>query len=272
MKISVIYISNRYGGLDILRANLNRQTVQDFELVFVDGLYEERKEQVKEYFKDINIKHISDSHIPKEGFHSKLARCDNLAFKNCEGELIISLQDYIYIPSLGFEKFLTLHEKYGKKALLTGVGHQYYYPSVDDITNPKGLITVFENDYTKKPDIQCWTDPRLNVQWEEREAHPVEWEMNWAAIPREVIYDIGGMDEEYDKQGFAYDNTSIATRAFITGYKIYLDPKNECYGFSHDTWWPNPLKVNRVSPEKYHFEQINKMISGEISPKLKYLS
>ena len=273
MKISVIYISNRYGGLDILKANLTRQTLQDFELIFIDGLYEERKEEVEKYFNGINIKHISDKHIPIEGYHSKLARCDNLAFKNCSGELIISLQDYIYIPASGFEKFFNLHNKYDKKVLLTGVGHQFYYPSVEDITNPKGLITVFETNYTKKPDIKCWTDPRIgnSLHSFEREAYPVEWEMNWAAIPRDVIYDLGGMDEEYDSQGFAYDNTNIATRAAIAGYKIYLDPTNECYGFSHDTWWPNPLKVNRVSPERYHFEQMNKMMKGELSPKLNYL-
>ena len=48
--ISVLYISNRYGSMDILRANLRRQSYTDFELVFVDGLYHERKEELKEYF------------------------------------------------------------------------------------------------------------------------------------------------------------------------------------------------------------------------------
>ena len=269
--ISIIYISNRYGGLDILRSNLQRQTFKNFELVFVDGLYSERKDLVKDYFKDFNIKHIDDSHILKEGYHSKLARCDNLAFKNCDNELIVSLQDYIYIPALGLEKFWNVYQEKGK-ALYTGKGHQYYYPQANEIINPKGLITVFEEDYTKKPDIKFWTDPRDFGIPEVRLANPIEWEMNWAAIPREIIYELGGMDEQYDSEGFAFDNTNIATRASILGYQVYLDNTNECFGFNHDGWWPNPLKVNRVSPEKYHFEVINKMAKGEIPVKLNYLA
>jgi glycosyltransferase involved in cell wall biosynthesis len=271
-KISVIYISNRYGSLDILKSSLKRQTLQDFELVFVDGLYTERKEEVAEYFKDFKVKHIDQTVLPMEGgYLSKLARADNLAFKNCDGELIVCLQDYIYIPSTGLEKFWNLHKQYEGKALLTGKGHQYWYPETEEIVNPKGLITVFETDYTKKPEIKFWTDPRDNGMGV-REAYPVEWEMNWAAIPRDIIYDLGGMDEQYDKEGFAWDNTNIATRAAFLGYKIYIDLTNECFGFNHDGWWPNPLKVNRVSPEKYHFEQMNKMMSKKIPVRLNYLS
>ena len=96
--------------------------------------------------------------------------------------------------------------------------------------------------------------------------------MNWAAIPRDVIYDLGGMDEEYDKKGFAWDNTNIATRAAMLGYKIYLDPSNECFGFDHDGWWPNPLKVNRVSPQAYHMDQMEKMSKGIIPVRLNYLA
>jgi len=104
--ISIIYISNRYGGLDILKSNLQRQTVQDFELVFVDGLYNERKDLVKDYFKNFNIKHLNEDFDRTGNYLSSLARADNLAFKNCDGELIVCLQDYIYIPSTGLEKFL----------------------------------------------------------------------------------------------------------------------------------------------------------------------
>lgn len=270
--ISIVYISNRYGSLDILKANIARQSIQDFELVFVDGLYPERKEQVKEFFKDFNLKHIDQTQLTMDGYLSRLARADNLAFKNCDGELIVCLQDYIYIPHDAVEKFWFLHKEHNGKALLTGVGHQYKIPTIDDITDSKGLISVFKYPYTKKPEYKFWGDPRCNGLPGVRECEPVEWELNWAAIPRDVIYDLGGMDEEYDKQGFAWDNTNIAERARILSYKILLDGSNECFGFDHDGWWPNPLKVNRISPAEYHFQQIGKMKSGEISARLKYLS
>lgn len=270
--ISVLYISNRYGGLDILRGNLARQTEQDFELVFVDGLYPERKEEVKEYFKDFKVKHIDQTVLSMDGHLSRLARADNLGFKNCDGDLIICIQDYIYIPHDAFEKFAFVNEIENGNALITGVGHQYSSPTVDEIVNPKGLITVFASDYTKKPENKFWQDPRENGFKGVRPAEPVEWELNWACISKKAINDLGGMDEEYDKRGFAWDNTNIAERAKILGYKILLDGSNECYGFDHDGWWPNPLKVNRISPAEYHFQQIGLMKQGAISARLNYLS
>ena len=270
--VSIVYISNRYGGIDILKSSIARQSMQEFEIVFVDGLYPERKELIEDYFKGYTIKHIDQTQIPMDRYLSRLARADNLAFKNCEGELIVCLQDYIYIPFDGVEKFWFLHKENDGKALLTGVGHQYKTPTVNDIDDSKELLSVFKYPYTKKPENMFWKDPRDNGSKNVRPAEPVEWELNWAAIPRDVIYDLGGMDEEYDKKGFAWDNTNIAERARILGYKILLDGSNECFGFDHDGWWPNPLKVNRVSPAEYHFQQIGKMKSGEISARLKYLS
>jgi len=272
MNISLIYISNRYGGLDILKGNLDRQTMRDFELVFVDGLYHERKDEVKEYFKDYNLKHIDQTVLPMEGFHTRLARADNLAFKNASGELLILLQDYIYIQKDAFKKFWELHKRYNGKALLTGMGHIYYYPDTDEIVKPKGKLSVFERDYIYQPDIVFWFDPRCRNLNGVRPAEPVEWEMNWASIPRDVIYELGGMDEEYDRHGFAYDNTNIAERASMLGYLIFLDESNQCFGFNHDKWWENPLKKNRISPINYHLDQMNKMRRGIISPKLNYLS
>jgi hypothetical protein len=270
--ISVLYISNRYGGLDILKANLARQTIQDIQLVFVDGLYHERKEEVKSLFHRFNIEHIDQTVLPMDGYLSRLARADNLGFKNCDGDLIVCLQDYIYIPHDALEKFAYINEMENGNALITGVGHQYSSPTADEIVNPKGLISVFAQPYTLKPENKFWQDPRENGFKGVRPAEPVEWELNWACISKKAIMDLGGMDEEYDKRGFAWDNTNIAERAKILGYKILLDGSNECYGFDHDGWWPNPLKVNRISPAEYHFQQIGKMKSGEISARLNYLS
>lgn len=271
-KISVVYISNRYGGMDILRGNLRRQSIQDYELVFVDGLYHERKDKIQEFFDGIRLKHIDQTQLTMDGYLSRLARADNLAFKNCDGDLIVCLQDYIYIPHDALEKFDYVNEIFENKALITGIGHQYLSPTAKDIVNEKDPFYVFEKPFTSKPENRFWTDPRDRGNKNVREAEPVEWELNWASIPRNVIFDLGGMDEEYDKKGFAWDNTNIAERAKMLGYKIYLDGSNECFGFDHDGWWPNPLKVNRISPAEYHFQQMHKMRSGEISARLNYLS
>ena len=69
--ISLVYISNRYGSLDVLKANMARQSIRDFELVFVDGLYSERKEEVKKHFDGYRVKHIDQNQLPIDGYLSR---------------------------------------------------------------------------------------------------------------------------------------------------------------------------------------------------------
>lgn len=274
MSISVMYITNRYGGMDILKSSLNRQQFKDFELVIVDGLYEERKEQVKEYFKDVTypVKHLKEIELePEKGYKAKLARCINQGFSNCEGDLIVSLQDYIYVPKEGLANFWAIHQ-FNSNALVTGISHQYYYPEKDEIVNEKGLITIFGEDFTKKPDIRFWTDPRPTGNGSLREAQPVEWELNWASIPNKVVKDLGGCDAEYDLHGFGYDNTNLATRAAFVGYPIYLHPTNEVFCFNHDGWWENKYKKEGIQPHEFHIQQMSRMFKGEIPARLNYLT
>ena len=75
-KISILNITARHGGLDILRASLERQTIKDFEVVIVDGLWEEREPQVKKYFKDYDLIYVRESK-KREGAFSNLAHADN---------------------------------------------------------------------------------------------------------------------------------------------------------------------------------------------------
>lgn len=264
-------LTNRYGGIDILWANMKRQTIKDWELVIVDALWEEREDAVKEYINDPRLKYVRQ-YSKTEGAYTNLAHADNLGFANCEGELIVCLQDYIWINPEGLEKYWFHHKNHPEGILVTGVGDQYSIPTKEQMVDEKGKVTVFEKPYTQKPEVLFWKDPRKRTDLGTfYECTPPDWELNWASIPRKIIYEMGGMDEQYDFEGFAWDNVNIAQRADILGYKVYIDQTNECMGFNHDGWWPNPLKVERVSPAKYHHQFMNACYRGERSPILEYL-
>lgn len=269
-KLSLMQITNRPGNIDILKGNLARQTFVDFEVVLVDGLWRHRQKEVMNYLQDYELKYVRQSDRRKNAY-TNLAHADNEGFRVCDGELIVCLQDYIWIPPDSFAKYW---EVYLQKPdiLVTGVGDQYNKPSKEDIVNPEGKITVFTKPYTRRPENKCWNDPRKRMdQGSFYETAPINWELNYASIPRKVIQELGGMDEAYDFHGHAYDNVNISVRAEMLGYKTYLDQSNECMGFDHDGWWPNPLKVQKISPEKYHLEQMRRMSAGEIPVKLDYL-
>jgi len=271
MKISVMNLTARYGGFDILRADLERQTMTEFELVIVDALWEEREKEVREYFKDFDLKYIKQSK-KKKGAYSNLAHADNEGFRNCEGELIVCLQDYIWIPHNSFEKYWYAYKEKGD-CLVGAVGHQYCYPGKDDIKDPEGKITVFGEPFTGKPENQCWADPRMRTdQGTFYETAPINWELSYASIPRKVIYELGGMDEEYDFQGFAYDNTNIAQRAEFAGYKTYLDQSHEYMALSHDDWAMSSHKKDKAPDiARFHIERMKDIIHGRFPLKLNYL-
>jgi len=271
MKISVMNLTNRYGGIDILWANMMRQTEEDFELIIVDGLWREREALVKEYINDPRLKYVRQDSM-KEGALTNLAHADNQGFSSCEGELIVCLQDFIWIPHDSLEKYWFHHKEHPEGVLVTGVGHQYSNPGKDDRVDKKGLITVFEEPYKQKPFNMTWEDPRMRTdQGTFYMCNPPDWELNYAAIPNFVIRELGGMDPQYDYEGFAWDNVAIAQRADLLGYRQFIDQTNECMGFDHDSWSPDQAKKDRKSPAKYHFEQMNKMKSGEIPVQLDYL-
>lgn len=266
-KISVMALTNRPGGIDILWANMKRQSFQDFELILSDGLWETREEEVKKYINDPRLKYQRQSK-KREGAYTNLAHADNEAFRECSGELIVCLQDYQWISPEGLEKYWYFYEKH-PKALVTGVGHHYSDPRP---VNQDGKITVFQKPYTSRPKNLSWEDPRVDpTRPSFSPAEPVEWEMSWCSIPRQVIYDIGGMDEQFDYEGFAWDNTYIAYKAKLNGSEIFLDQTNEVMGFDHDLWWPNPLKENRISPKDYFHKKVQAMYNKEIPAKDKFL-
>lgn len=269
--ISVMNLTARWGGIDILWANMKRQTIQDFELIIVDALWEEREKEVKDYINDPRLKYLRQSKT-REGAYSNLAHVDNEGFRACEGEIIVSHQDYIWIPPNSLEKYVWAHEKHGD-CLIGAVGHQYAIPGKEEIVDPKGHITVFGEPYTRAPEVQIWADPRMRLdQGTFYETAPINWEMSYASVTRKIIYELGGMDEEYDYHGFAYDNVNIAQRAEFLGYKTYLDQDHEYKAFDHDSWAMSANKKKRAGDiAKFHIERMQAIARGDFPNKLEYL-
>ncbi len=269
-KISVITVQNRFGGVDITWSALKRQTFKSFEWVFCDTLYEERKEAVKTYTKgDKRVSHIKQE--SKDSLaRTWLAHAENQGVRQSKGELIVFLQDYIHIRPDALEKFWLQYEN-NPDHFVSGVGHQYVCPSV---VNQEGLISVFDTPYTVQPTTIVWQDPRLRKDLGSYyESRPEDWEMNYCMAPRKMLYDVGGCDESYDIVGHAFDNVSIAMRAYSLGYKPYLDQSNESFSINNDSFDKSPLKTQEdfMRIATYHQQRMKDIIDGKIPLKMSYL-
>ena len=96
-KISVLDLTNRVGGMDILFESMKNQSFQDFELIIVDAIYEKRKDVVAEKSKQYNfpVKHMppNKNTFPIANYNNSM----NTGLCAAEGEILYFTCDYAYM-------------------------------------------------------------------------------------------------------------------------------------------------------------------------------
>lgn len=93
-KVSVIAPTNRVGGLDLLFESLKKQTLNDFELILVDAIYNRRKKIVSEKSKLYNfpVKHIEPHNniFPVANYCTAI----NTALCSADSDIVCFIGDY----------------------------------------------------------------------------------------------------------------------------------------------------------------------------------
>ena len=234
MRISVIIPTNRHGGLEHAKASLLRQTFSDFEILVGSPFESGLGRWVHDDFKG--------------GFWA-LNRIYNRLFAEARGELLVTLQDFIWVPPDGLERFWTTYERTG--GLVTGIGDQYHYVGFDGThgrpcwSDPKKEWTGFEHPRAYFEGGPVRSDDSGIRRTLLARSH--EW--NWAAMPKAAILKVNGMDEELDFIGFNFDNVSTAERMYEVGCHFYIDFKNEAFCQTHEQ--VRHLSKNGCSQRKY---------------------
>lgn len=202
MRVSVVTPTIYNDRLELPKQALANQTFKDFEWLICSR---------------IDPKIEGATWIPdtfKDGFWG-LNRAYNALFRAAKGEIIVTLQDNIWVLPNGLEKFVAAVQETG--GFVSGVGDQY------------GRIGQYG-----KPEVKVWNDPRKtdrNGTFYECFANDIEW--NWAAFPREAVFEVGGMDEGLDFLGYGGDQLQLMERVEEAGYKCYLDQTNESFTLRH---------------------------------------
>lgn len=203
MKVTVITPTIRKEGLSVLEHALKNQTYKEFEWL-IGSPFDPRIPSAQ---------WIPDKFT--EGYWT-LNRIYNSLFLVAQGELIITLQDWIWILPDGIEKFVEAYKT--TKGVISGVGDQY------ERIGKYG-----------KPEVKIWSDPRKNTNnGSFYECYPNDAEWNWCAIPKQAIIDIGGMDEQLDFLGYGGDQLQAVERMDACGWKFYLDQTNESFTVRHN--------------------------------------
>lgn len=154
---------------------------------------------------DQDFEWLVDIGLTNRGF--TLPKDWNNLLRRAKGDIIFVLQDCIDIPIDAIEKIRALdfeYKTYTFPILKTGTGY----------------------DWRKS---------------EEREITGNMWEIDLAAAPKSLFYDVGGFDETFC-EGWSWENVEIAWRAEAAGYKFLLSHAIEGTAIDHDKEIKHPFR------------------------------
>ncbi len=242
MKLAIFTPTYRPGGLDVLEASLMRQTFRDFVWIVSDQRFLQRKETWAQIIRRVDFPILFMSREIKEGNKRNLAAMYNAAAEYVVDDgfsMMVSLQDYIYVPENGLQRFIETHNHF-PGSLLTGVTHISRDPYPNKVVDLEGDYTIFAEPFTSKPNRMAWEDVRATEIYPMGDdVLPVEtghWETNWAAVPVSVLEEGIRWDETYDK-GIAYENSDFAQQARLKNYDVVLDKKNIAISLPHKDYF-----------------------------------
>lgn len=220
--VSIITITIRPGFWNVMAKNISEQSYKNLEWVIVDDFKEDRSEIAKKYADkyNIKIKYLrGDKVLGTYNRRHGLARANNKGWKESSGELLIYLQDFIFMPENGVERLVSLY-RHNPKAILAPVDIYYYSKN----PNRENLEDWWDGD-TDIVTKFSWRNVRADNLGIRHSDNPFDFEMNYSAIPRKIIEDLNGFWEFFDN-GLGYDNTEFAFRALEGGFKVLIDDTN----------------------------------------------
>jgi hypothetical protein len=264
MKVAVVTPTMRYGGLAEQYAHLLRQTRQPDYWIIADDLWEKRYARVFAETSNSPFKVVHYLPRPKpEGYFSDLAGIMNESLDLCaefEADLIISLQDYIWIQDDGIERFVDLFRGPCEGDLISGLTSHADVPTLDDVVDINDPWTIFEEPYLQKPPTTYWNDPRAD-QYPPPGVYlsnPVAWEMNWCSMPGDLVKEGLRMDEVYGK-GIGHENQDLSFQAkLFHGRDTWVDSGNWAYSLPHKRYWQHEEEVgipHSLSNMEYHLNK-----------------
>lgn len=216
--VTVVTPTIREGWWEMMYHTLKRQTYKNFEWLIVDDHKEDRSDIAKGF--DLPIRYIRGDKAT--GSYTKkhaLARANNIALREANGELLVFLQDFIAIPEHGIEWLVNVYQDH-PDALIAPVD-EYYFAQKPDTSNEVDWWPGELDIYTG----MAWRNVRQTFEGVRETDNPQDFEMNYCAVPTKIAKKLNGWYEFFDDQ-MGFDNTEFAYRALQLGYKIIIDDTN----------------------------------------------
>ena len=266
MLISIVYITKRPGGYDILFNCLKQQEYQNYELIIVDDVLDERKEKILKYAFELSIKLKIVTKSKNKTFEDTkfgIANALNTGYIHASGDFVLTLMDYAWIPHGLLQSIYTFYSEINNQNNLLAFREIFF--QTENVIKEKlidnSTLSIFEKNITESPKkmnlkicIHTFPSVNENVLYDETKY----WELFCACIPRHILIGLNGIDEKLD-YGDDYHEKNLSNRARTIGSKIFIDTKNIVQQIEHR---------NLLSKENYTWNRFAKDTNIPVGLKL----
>lgn len=162
---------------------------------------------------------LTEIGIPNKGHDLNAAF--NRMIKRAKGELIVFYEDYTKILPNGLERFWKAYQD-----------------------NPNTCFTAPLGKVKEWGESPRWDWRSSKQNKEQTDYTNCEWntlELDWGAIPRKILFEVGGFDEELDAH-WSCDNLNIGCRINLSEYKFKCVFTNPAIAYDHDAHAPHPFR------------------------------
>ena len=231
-KISLIYMTYRPGGLDLLAASLEDQTYKNYELIIVDD-YKPRlvnADSMRRYFKSFNIPIVwygpSKEKTLKDTTYGQV-NAFNTGLFHATGDIIVYCSDYTMFNSNSMERWNTRYNQAGINTLITAVAIEYSYHGAFVENLKDGHISIFD------PPIH---GSKLDHRFEPYHPWvPETFELFYSSFPAQWLTDINGFDERADYWCVYWFN-SILKQGALSHLGVGTDHSQVAHIVDHRHW------------------------------------
>ncbi len=227
-KFSIVYLTYRPGGMDMLADGLAHQTFQDYELIMVDeraDLHEARKR----YLLDHNVNLTAISQSKKKSFPDiafNLINAYNTGVLLSKGEYVIILNDFTWLPPDALERFL-FHRFLTDYTVVSGSADYSLTERPPDKEYMFDPVTVWRKPWFGTPEAMGY-------------AHGATWtgepmELFYTCFPYSLLVKMNGFPECYD---YHRANQVEPTYADIlrAGGRVFNDQSNKVFMIHCREW------------------------------------
>lgn len=279
-RVSVLTITWRLGGFDLLGWGLDRQTFEDFDLVVVDALAARRAEEIARWAaqRRFSVRHLGDGRAASDLAHRE-STAYNTGLAACTGEYVLFLSDWTALTPWALARHVeaadrwrqqaavmadyTVHDlpehlAWPRYAWINGSDAGAYATMLDDLLETSPLWT--RSGTVPPASLLSQLGPRTRGRFvplptvamgfvSTRYTH-LKNEM----YPRAVLEAAGGFDLAYDG-AHGYMDADMGQRLAAHGLRFWsdpdatathVDPRRWMRTMRNDRWRENEARLLRV--------------------------